>query len=286
MSTDSRSGPAVLPNDAAEAKRRKRLKSATGVPYPTGYWAFRGMIFNLSRLFQKSILVHGERIPQPGGVNYRPKWYQRNRLSMIDFHAFIIAANHGSMLDITFIGMFRRGLVWVCKPFFCMHPLAAIVDQRMGAVPLFRPGKDDDPEKNSPERIAQIREVCYTPAEAVEVTVAALKRGMAAIVFPEGTRRSHTDVRETKNGLARMARRSGCPILPLAIVGCAKGDPEVRTRWLRRRIVVGVAGNLIYPSDFDQLGSMKEIDAAIMAAWQEQLNPLRVEGLACLESHR
>ena len=95
-------------NAIEDAWRLKRLKSATGVAYPTGYIFFRGTVALLAKFFMKPVLYHNDRIPQPGGIRYKPKYYSRNGNSMVgDPKAFVIAANHGQVWDIPFIGMFQ-----------------------------------------------------------------------------------------------------------------------------------------------------------------------------------
>ena len=267
-----------------EQKRKRRLKSATGVTYPTGYIFFRGTVAFLARFFIKPVLYHNERIPQPGGYLYKPKYYSRKGTSKIgDVKAYVIAANHGQVWDIPFIGMFRRGLIWVCKPQFCIHPALAWMNQRMGAVPVFRPSIDGDVDKNSRERIKALQMASYTPQELIPVVVTALKRGVPAIMFPEGTRIANSSVEDAKYGAAKVACLSGCPILPIALVGCSKGDRTVRVGFLRRRIIVGVAGELIYPESYIHVTDERERYAAMMQDWIEAMNELREEGAKYLQ---
>ncbi len=272
--------------DRAERKRLNRLKSATGVAYPTGYYLFRGIIINLARLFMKAELYNEQHIPQPGGVRYRPNWYRRKGKAKIDDHAFVIAANHGKVWDIPFIGLFHRGLVWVCKPSFCKYWPLAMMNQRVGAVPIFRPSIDGKPsKKNTPEKIEKARMASYTAEEGLDVAVAALKRGVPVEMFPEGTRIGKEVVDYSKSGTARIARRSGCPILPIALAGCAKGDPVIRRGILCRQVIVGVVCKPIYPSDYAHLGDDSSIDKALMQEWQVRINEGREKALGVLRSH-
>ncbi len=277
---------AIQATKRAEQKRLKRLKSATGVAYPTGYYLFRGIIINLARVFMKAEIYNEKYIPQPGGVRYRPKWYRRKGKAKIDDHAFVIAANHGKVWDIPFIGLFHRGLVWVCKPSFCKYWLLAMVNQRVGAVPIFRPSIDGKPsKKNTPQKIEKARMASYTAEEGLDVAVAALKRGVPVEMFPEGTRIGKEVIDYSKSGTARIARRSGCPILPIALAGCAKGDPVIRRGILRRQVIVGVVCKPIYASDYAHLGDDSLIDKALMQEWQVRINEGREKALEVLRSH-
>ena len=267
-----------------EAKRQARLASATGVTYPTGYIFFRGAVAFLSSFFIKPVLYHNERIPQPGGYTYKPSYYSRNGNSRVgETKAFVIAANHGQVWDIPFIGMFRRGLIWVCKPQFCVYPALAWINQRMGAVPVFRPNVDGNESKNSPERIKALQMASYTPQELIPVVVRALKRGVPAIMFPEGSRVGTSTVEDAKYGASKVAFLSGCPILPIALVGCSKGDNVVRRGFLRRRVIVGVVGELIYPESYMHLESKTDRYSAMMTDWIESINQLREEGAIYLD---
>lgn len=266
-----------------EQRRLRRLKSATGVAYPTGYVIFRGIVICLARVFIEPRIYNEVLIPQPVGVKYRPKYYRRNGNSKIDNHAFVIAANHGKVWDIPFIGLFRRGLVWICKPSFCKYWLLAMINQRMGAVPIFRPSIDGrESNKNTPDKIERMRAISYTSEEGLDVAVAALRRGVPVEMFPEGTRIGKEVVDYSKSGTARIARRSGCPIVPLALAGCAKGDPVVRRGILRRKVIVGVVCPPINPAEFMHLHDNAEIDRAMMLEWQESINIGRKQALAIL----
>jgi len=260
-------------------QRKKRLKSATGVAYPTGYVFFRGAITLMAKIFTKPILYYDERIPQARGYRYKPKYYFRNSTSKIgDCQAFIIAANHGLIWDISFIGMFRRGLVWVCKPHFCVNPILAQINQRMGAVPVFRPSLDSNMDKNSPERIKALQMASYEPTELIPVVVSALKRGVPAIMFPEGSRAANSTVEGAKNGAFRASFMSGCPILPIGLVGCSKEDRVKRTAIMRRRVIVGVVGELIRPESYMHLATKQDRENAMMHDWIQAINELRLEG--------
>lgn len=271
-------------NAYEEQKRQKRLRSASGVAYPTGYVLFRGIVALIARFFIKPVLYHNERIPQPGGYLYRPKYYSRNGTGRIgDVQAFIIAVNHGQVWDIPFIGMFRRGLIWVCKPQFCIKPALGWMNQRMGAVPVFRPNIDGNTTKNSRDRVKALQMASYTPQELIPVVVSALKRGVPAIMFPEGTRVGTSSVEDAKFGAAKISFLSGCPILPIALVGCSKGDRIVRVGILRRRIVIGVVGELIYPSSYMHIEDERERQSTMMLDWIESMNQLRSEGAKYLQ---
>ncbi len=278
--------------------RWKRLESATGVPYPTGYFFFRGFFDGIGRLFMKPKLYHEERLPQPRGVSgkpvrYRPWRYRRNGTGRISQYPFILAANHGRTFDIPLAGQMRRGMVWACKPSWCKYAPLAWVFQRMGAVPVFRTGFDDDPKRYSPAQTHHLRSISYTREEFHEVVLDALARGMLAMMFPEATRAARAKVSNSKTGIGWLAVRSGKLVVPLAIVGCAKEDPNVRVgrrlrrlhKKLMRRKVIGIFGTPINPTDFAHLGEEDLMAKAITTTWEESIGALREEGLDLLKAH-
>ena len=257
---------------ASERKRLRRLRSATGVAYPTGYFFFRGAIWLVSQLFIK-VGVHGQdNIPSNGGrsgdIMYRPHWYRRRGNSKIDDNAFVLAANHGSVWDISALGVFRRPFVWVCKPWFVANPILGQINQRMGALSVFRRKIDGDLSVNAQLKVKKLQSVAYTPSEMFDVASRAIKRGIPAIMFPEGTRLDSSSVGDAYMGAAILANRTGVPILPVALAGCAKEDVEVRTWFLRRRVIVMCIGAPIYPPTPTSAVSTNEVCAAMIAEWQ------------------
>ncbi len=274
-----------------ERHRQRRLKSANGIASRNGFILFRWLIFNFAMLFMKPELYNAERIP-PYGRNTL-QWYPRpyRRTDPNDGpvgEPFILTANHGSVFDIPFVGMVHRPMVWVAKPWFCANWLLAMLFQRMGAVPVFRPSVDGDLSRkgNSPERIRKYLRLSYQPAEMMQVALAALKRGFPVQMYPEGSRVGRSEVDGSRSGAARLACAAGVPIVPIGIVGCAKGDPVVRTRLLRRRVMIGIVGQEIHPGDYvEAYKDQRERERAMMNDWQEQVNQLRKQALELLESY-
>ena len=46
-----------------------------------------------------------------------------------------------------------------------------------------------------------------------------IKNGISVFIFPEGTRNSKEELLEFKAGSVKMASKTGCPIIPVAITG-------------------------------------------------------------------
>lgn len=63
---------------------------------------------------------------------------------------------------------------------------------------------------------------------AMKTVVRRLEGGAAVIIFPEGTRTATGRLGEMKSGFALLAKRSGVPIVPVAIVGAFECWPRTR----------------------------------------------------------
>ena len=113
----------------------------------------------------------------------------------------IIAPNHKSFLDPFFIGLAtRRRLRYMAKIEMFRRPWAALL-LRLGAFPVRR-GEAD--------------------ADALETARQLLEDGQAVVVFPEGTRVDEPDaLGAPHHGAARLAVKTGAPIVPTAVAGTA-----------------------------------------------------------------
>jgi len=124
--------------------------------------------------------------------------------------AFIIAANHSSYLDHYF-------LIYVVVPLLDkkLHFLAkkehfnSLVERAWhthgGAIPL-------DREKGG--------------KEALGLAVKALREGKIIGIYPEGTRSLTGKLQKAKTGAARLAIKSGVPILPVGLTGTFRILPK------------------------------------------------------------
>lgn len=72
--------------------------------------------------------------------------------------------------------------------------------------------------------------------KTILVGIAKVKQGISIWIFPEGTRNRHEDLLEMlpfKEGSLKIAEKSGCPVIPVAITGTAevfeKQFPKIRS---------------------------------------------------------
>lgn len=68
---------------------------------------------------------------------------------------------------------------------------------------------------------------------ALEAAEEALKKGAVLIVFPEGHRSDNGQLQAGRGGAIRLAVRSGCPIIPVAVWGTEAG---IGATWMRHPI--------------------------------------------------
>jgi 1-acyl-sn-glycerol-3-phosphate acyltransferase len=90
---------------------------------------------------------------------------------------------------------------------------------------------------------------------ALDHALEALDRGEVVIIFPEGTVTTDPELnpRPAKSGVARLALKSGVPVIPCAIWGTANVWPKgYAHRWRPRQdIVVRIGDPVLIEGDFD-----------------------------------
>ncbi len=159
----------------------------------------------------------------PSVAIYRPRWVGRDRLPRDG--AFVLAANHTSMIETVFVPMgVPRRVAFVAKTKYydgrgpVGRGLAWFLDA-IGQVPI-------DPTSAS------------TAAPALETAGRLLADGRVWAVFPEGTRSPDGRMYRGRTGVMRVALPARVPVIPVAVTGAATGGPW--WSWGRRRTRVTV----------------------------------------------
>ena len=112
---------------------------------------------------------------------------------------FLLAANHTSMLDVVVLyGFLWRRIRFMAKKEIFKTKIGAWFFGKMGAFPVDRGGND---------------------VGAIRTAIRLLKEGEIVCLFPEGTRHSGEDPRQSAihGGIGMMAYRAGATILPVCI---------------------------------------------------------------------
>lgn len=114
----------------------------------------------------------------------------------------ILAINHTSYLDFALAGMpaYRVGhrlVRFMAKDGIFQHPVAGPLMRGMKHIPVDRDAG----------------------SAAFRDAVAALKSGELVGVFPEATMSRSFEIKEIKNGAARMARAANVPLIPMIVFG-------------------------------------------------------------------
>lgn len=145
------------------------------------YWVLKAILTPVLYVAYR-ITVHGRsNIPKHGPV--------------------ILAMNHRSFMDSIFVPFIvSRRVTFVAKAEYFDDPKTAWFFRAVGQIPVRREGGD------AGER-------------ALETALDVLNRGGVFAIYPEGTRTRDGYLHRGHTGIARLALRSGAPIVPIGLVG-------------------------------------------------------------------
>ncbi len=138
------------------------------------------------------------------GTTYDVKSFGTENLQLIpENQGFIMAANHGSIVDafvmglevdshrVRFVG--RQRTLWA-------NPLFGKLNDIIGTIPV-------------PERKVKDKSM------VINVSISAIKQGACVGIFPEGAILPWRKSFEGKTGVARIALASNCPVVPVGLLG-------------------------------------------------------------------
>lgn len=171
----------------------------------------------------------------------------------------IIAGNHVSFADEVFTPMTaRRQVFYFAKAEYFTAPgvrgrVLAAVFHDMGQVSVER----------TDARAA---------AAAVDVGVGVLARGRALGIYPEGTRSPDGRLYKFRTGVARLALRSGAPVVPVGLVGTAAVNPPGDRRWHLAPVTVAYGAPLDFSGhaeDERRAAVLREITETVRQAVQK-----------------
>lgn len=170
----------------------------------------------------------------------------------------IIAANHISASDEVFTPMAaRRQVHYFAKAEYftgagLRGEVVAWVFRELGQVPVDR----SDPK---------------AAAGTIDVGVDLLAEGKLLGIYPEGTRSPDGRLHKFRTGVARLALRSGAPVIPVGIIGTDKVLPPGESRWRRHPVHVHFGPALDFSGRAEQERSarvLREVSETIRTAIQ------------------
>jgi 1-acyl-sn-glycerol-3-phosphate acyltransferase len=187
------------------------------------------------RAMYKPVITGAEHIPASGPV--------------------IVAANHQSFADEFFIPLgARRQVVYFAKAEYFNAP-----GLRGKAMAAFFRGCGHVPVERGDTRSA---------AAVIDIGVGILGEGRALGIFPEGTRSPDGRLYKFRTGVARLALRSGAPVVPVGVVGTRDVQPPDSRRWHRAPVAVQFGAPLRFGHLADQERSsrvLREVTETIRA---------------------
>ncbi len=83
-------------------------------------------------------------------------------------------------------------------------------------------------------------------ASVIDIGVDVLREGRALGIFPEGTRSPDGRLYKFRTGVARVALRSGAPVVPVGLVGTREVLPPGERRWHRAPVAVHFGAPLYF----------------------------------------
>lgn len=188
-------------------------------------------LFSMLRL--KFDLVGGEHVPTSGGA--------------------VLASNHVSYLDFIFCGRAcrpsKRLVRFMAKKSTFDHKLSGPLMRSMHHIPVDR----------------------AAGAGAYVHAVEWLRRGEIVGVFPEATISQSFDLKEFKNGAARMAAEAQVPLIPMITFGGQRLWTKGRKRDMERGVMVALTvGEPLYPAPDDDVDEVMDQLKARMAVMLDQ----------------
>jgi 1-acyl-sn-glycerol-3-phosphate acyltransferase len=165
------------------------------------YWVVKGTLTPVLRAGYRIHVEGKEHVPRDG--------------------AAILASNHRSFLDSIFIPLVvRRRVTFVAKAEYFDSKKTAWFFRGVGQIPIRREGG--------------------TASElALEAAMGVLREGGVFGIYPEGTRTRDGYMHRGHTGVARLALRSGAPVVPVGLIGTDEVQPtDKKMPRLFKRVVI------------------------------------------------
>jgi 1-acyl-sn-glycerol-3-phosphate acyltransferase len=111
----------------------------------------------------------------------------------------------------------------------------------------------------------------HAAASTIEIGTRLLAGGKALGIYPEGTRSPDGRLYRFRTGIARLALRSGAPVIPVGLIGTDQVLIAGDRRWHRRPLAVHFGPALDFsgrPEDQRSSHALREVTESVRAAIQ------------------
>jgi 1-acyl-sn-glycerol-3-phosphate acyltransferase len=173
--------------------------------------------------------------------------------------AVVLAGNHISFADEIFTPLAaRRQVCYLAKSEYFTSPGA-----RGRAMAAFFGGLGLVPVDRDATRAA---------AASIDTSVDVLRQGRAFGIYPEGTRSPDGRLYKFRTGVARVALRSGAPVVPVGVVGTRAVQPPGTRQWRLAPVEVYFGAPLYFgdrAEDERSSRALREVTEAIREAVQQ-----------------
>ena len=260
----------VVRQALSDVVQRSAKPWKAGVVFRCVRWLFRRLVFGFLQLDVRGLA----QIPREGGL--------------------IIAGNHPSVLDgiLLFAVSPRPVRFLVAEDLYThryLHPFFTL----FGCIPVYR---TIPPPATGP--LGRVRRGRTLPTahmagggtkthngDALRAAVAALEAGEVIGIFPEGTIHDRGAMQQVKRGVALLALKTGCPVVPLAVRGSAEAFPDGARVPRPCAVSMRFETPIAYPKaaldpipEEDVLRALEQIRRSILAALQ--MTSIRAPGRA------
>jgi 1-acyl-sn-glycerol-3-phosphate acyltransferase len=116
------------------------------------------------------------------------------------------------------------------------------------------------------------RDATRAAAASIDVCIAVLEQGVAFGIYPEGTRSPDGRLHKFRTGVARIALRTGVPVVPVGLVGTERVQPPGTRKWRVSPVSVRFGAPLDFsgrPEDERSARRLREVTEEIRLAVQD-----------------
>ncbi len=146
----------------------------------------------------------------------------------------ILAGNHASYFDPPLISASYPGeATFLAKDDLFVNPFFRFLIQHLNAYPVA-----DEGAKN---------------LNSFKMVIKFLEEGQKVVIFPEGFRSPDGNIQPLKTGVAMIALRTQCPVIPVYVHGTFQAWPKTQKYPKLGEKLACVFGSAIHPKDFAHL---------------------------------